>query len=74
LYGATLKNKKKVVNELAQLKDHFYHREGLYCISEIFDGLEPNEGKGCIHQVCSVGALVKLYVDYKLYEIDFTMQ
>ena len=70
LYKATLKNKKKVVNELAALKDHFYHREGLHCFSEIFDGLEPNEGKGCIHQAWSVGALVKLYSDYKLYEID----
>jgi predicted glycogen debranching enzyme len=70
LYGTTLKNKKRVVKELAQLKDHFYHREGLHCISEIFDGIEPYEGKGCIHQAWSVGAVIKLYVDYKLYEID----
>ncbi len=69
LYGETLKNKKYVINELSGLKDHFYHNHGLHCISEIFDGLEPHNGKGCIHQAWSVAALVKLYADYKFYEI-----
>lgn len=70
LYGATPKNKKKVVKELALLREHFYHHEGLHCISEVFDGLKPFEGKGCIHQAWSVGALIKLYTDYELHKID----
>ena len=37
------------------LEEHFYHHEGIRCISEIFDGLKPNTGKGCIQQAWSVG-------------------
>ena len=37
------------------LEEHFYHRDGINCISEIFDGGRPNEGKGCIQQAWSVG-------------------
>ncbi|AVR45572.1 glycogen debranching protein [Christiangramia fulva] len=70
IYGENLKNKKYVLKELAPIKEHFYHDHGLYCISEIFDGLEPHHGKGCIHQAWSVAALVKLYADYQLYSID----
>ncbi len=69
LYGATEENKKKVVSELADLRTHFYNNEGIHCISEIFDGNNPKEGKGTIQQAWSVSALIKLYVDYKLYEI-----
>lgn len=70
LYGENLKNKKYVLNELLPLKEHFYHNHGLHCISEIFDGRKPRNGKGCIHQAWSVAALIKLYADYRLYEID----
>lgn len=68
-YGDTVKNRQQVVNELADLKMHFYAHEGLHCISEIFDGLKPGEGKGCIQQAWSVAALIKLYTDHKLYNL-----
>ena len=37
------------------LQHHFYHEEGIHCISEIFDGENPRKGKGCIQQAWSVG-------------------
>jgi predicted glycogen debranching enzyme len=70
IYGDNTKNRRKVIVELTDLKVHFYEHEGLHCISEIFDGLEPNQGKGCIHQAWSVAALIKLYTDYKLFELE----
>ncbi len=47
--------KKWVNDHVAQLEHHFYKEEGLYCLSENFDGGVPSEGKGCIHQAWSVG-------------------
>ncbi len=37
------------------LEEHFYHQDGIRCISEIFDGAKPNTGKGCIQQAWSIG-------------------
>ncbi|HEX5112278.1 MAG TPA: amylo-alpha-1,6-glucosidase [Saprospiraceae bacterium] len=37
------------------LEEHFYRRDGIRCISEIFDGAKPNTGKGCIQQAWSIG-------------------
>jgi len=37
------------------LEEHFYHRDGIQCISEVFDGARPNEGKGCIQQAWGIG-------------------
>ena len=37
------------------LEEHFYHQDGIRCISEIFDGDKPNKGKGCIQQAWSIG-------------------
>lgn len=62
--------KKKVLNTLKPLQEHFYHRDGLHTISEIFDGDHPLEGRGCIHQAWSVAAIIKLYSDHKLYELS----
>ncbi|MGB5369496.1 MAG: amylo-alpha-1,6-glucosidase [Flavobacteriaceae bacterium] len=70
MYGVNIKNRRKVIADLTDLKVHFYEHEGIHCISEIFDGLEPNQGKGCIHQAWSVAALIKLYADYELFELD----
>ena len=70
VYGNTEKNRKQIAKELTALKVHFYNSEGIHCISEVFDGLEPKKGKGCIQQAWSVSALIKLYTDYKLYELD----
>jgi predicted glycogen debranching enzyme len=41
-------------------RDHFYNNSGIHCISEIFDGLEPKDGKGCIQQAWSIGALLRV--------------
>lgn len=70
LYGDSEENKRKVIAELLPLKNHFYNEQGLHCISEVFDGDTPQEGKGTIQQAWSVAALIKLYTDYKLYAID----
>lgn len=37
------------------LEQHFYQDAGLHAISENFDGENPSQGKGCIHQAWSVG-------------------
>ena len=68
IYGSSVKHKKQVLKELEPLQAHFYSEHGLYCISEIFDGLAPQAGKGCIQQAWSVAALIKLYTEYGLYK------
>ncbi|MEM7552584.1 MAG: amylo-alpha-1,6-glucosidase [Cyanobacteria bacterium P01_A01_bin.84] len=62
--------KKDVIKGLQKLKHHFYHNDCLHAISEIFDGKDPDEGRGCIQQAWSVAALLKLYSEHKLYELD----
>ncbi len=42
------------------LEEHFYNADGIHSISEIFDGLNPTDGKGCIHQAWSIGMMIKL--------------
>lgn len=66
LYGESKANKKRVVAELADLRNHFYSDRGVHCISEIFDGKDPQSGKGTIQQAWSISALLKLYSDYGL--------
>ena len=70
LYGDTEENKRQVIAELLPLKNHFYKEQGLHCISEVFDGENPQQGKGTIQQAWSVSALIQLYTDYKLYEVE----
>jgi predicted glycogen debranching enzyme len=55
-----------VVNSLRFLKDHFYHDQCLHGISEIFDGLNPASGKGCMNQAWSVSNLIHLISTAKL--------
>ena len=69
LYGDSDENKRQVIAELLPLKHHFYNQQGLHCISEVFDGENPQEGKGTIQQAWSVSALIQLYTTYKLYEL-----
>ncbi|MES2567126.1 MAG: amylo-alpha-1,6-glucosidase [Bacteroidota bacterium] len=52
--------KRDVENSLQKLKDHFYQDECLHGISEIFDGLNPGSGKGCMNQAWSVSNLIFL--------------
>jgi len=70
IFGTSLNNKKKVLLELEPLRQHFYKDNGIHCISEIFNGSTPQEGKGCIHQAWSVAAIIKLYLDYGLDKIE----
>lgn len=48
---------------LKQIKAHFYENDCICGISEIFDGLEPNQGRGTANQAWSVAAIVKLLVE-----------
>ena len=44
-----------VKEHVKKLEAHFYKEDGLYAISENFDGGTPQTGKGCIQQAWSVG-------------------
>ncbi|MCW3103297.1 MAG: glycogen debranching protein [Bacteroidetes bacterium] len=58
--------KRQVESQLLALKDHFYKAECIHGISEVFDGLHPLEGKGCIQQAWSVANLILLIMKEKL--------
>jgi predicted glycogen debranching enzyme len=58
------KAKKEMIDSLEDIKQHFYQSDCLYGISEIFDGLEPKEGRGTVNQAWSIGAIIKLLVDH----------
>ncbi len=53
-----------------KIQQHFYYEGCLNGIAEIFDGLEPGTGKGCVQQAWSVGMLLKVFLhpqfDYSL--------
>jgi predicted glycogen debranching enzyme len=51
---------------LAAIKAHFYEKDCVLGISEIFDGLAPNQGRGTANQAWSVAAIVKLLVENPL--------
>jgi predicted glycogen debranching enzyme len=52
--------KREVESQLVSLKNHFYNKECIHGISEVFDGLKPMEGKGCMQQAWSVSNLILL--------------
>jgi predicted glycogen debranching enzyme len=52
--------KKKVVDDMKPLLQHFYQEDCIHGINEIFDGLEPKEGRGCVHQAWSVGMMIRV--------------
>ncbi|GAB2584074.1 amylo-alpha-1,6-glucosidase [Spirosoma areae] len=64
VHGDSAKARKRMYTELATLKQHFYENDCLFGISEIFDGLHPQQGWGAANQAWSVGAMVKLMTDY----------
>lgn len=68
LYDVTEESKRYVINKLQPMIDHFYNDAGINCISEVFDGDNPKYGKGCIQQAWSLGAILKLYIDFELYK------
>ncbi len=61
------KSKRHVVDSLKHLENHFYASDCIHGISEIFDGNNSKEGRGCIQQAWSVAALLKLYSNHQLY-------
>ncbi len=63
------KAKKEVLEKLKPLEEHFYTRDCIHGISEIFDGLAPSDGRGCIQQAWSVAGIIKLYFDHSLNNI-----
>ncbi len=46
-----------------KLQQHFNNEDCLNCISEIFDGLQPIAGNGCVQQAWSVSMLLKVFLD-----------
>lgn len=60
------KAKQEVEKMLHPLKDHFYYNECLHGISEVFDGIDPQTGKGCMHQAWSVSNLVLLLLKHNI--------
>jgi len=56
-----------VEESIEPLKEHFYYENGLYCISEIFDGnfADASRGKGCIQQAWSVSQLIKTLLEIR---------
>lgn len=66
VHGDTPANRQKMYAELDTLKRHFYENDCLFGISEIFDGLHPQQGRGTANQAWSVSAIVKLLTDYPL--------
>ncbi len=57
------KAKKEIITKMEALKQHFYEDNCLHGISEIFDGSNPKQGKGCIQQAWSIGMLVKVLLE-----------
>lgn len=64
--GRTKKNKKEIAEFLRSLKDHFYENECLHGISEVFDGQDPQRGKGCAQQAWSISNLLKLLIEEEI--------
>lgn len=61
--GYSQKACKTIQTKLKPLQKHFYEDNCLHGISEIFDGSNPKEGKGCIQQAWSIGMLVKVILE-----------
>lgn len=57
----------EILRRMESLIDHFYHRDALHAVSEIFDGGQPGPGRGCIHQAWSVGMLLRVLLDPRVF-------
>jgi len=53
---------------VSALEEHFYSEDCIHGFSEIFDGLEPNEGRGTVQQAWSISGLLQTL--YKLQELE----
>ncbi len=63
LNGFTAANCLHVWKASEKLQQHFYNEGCLNGIAEIFDGLQPIAGKGCVQQAWSIGMLLKVFLD-----------
>lgn len=59
-------SKKMIIEKSKMLKHHFYNEDGIWAVSEIFDGENPGAGKGCIQQAWSIGMTIKALIEAKL--------
>jgi glycogen debranching enzyme len=62
-HGFTAANCLHVWKASEKLQEHFYSEGCFNAIAEIFDGLQPLAGKGCVQQAWSVGMLMKVFLD-----------
>ena len=63
------KSKIEIRKEIQALENHFYQEDCIHGVSEIFDGLDPNEGRGTIQQAWSISGLLKVFIDGGLVEL-----
>lgn len=66
VYGETPEVLEKMKQSIDAFQKHFYEDNCLYAVSEIFDGLNPDQGKGTIQQAWSVSTLIQLIEMSKL--------
>ena len=57
--GDNKKNRLHLRKQLDTLKAHFYQEDCINGVSEIFDGDDPGQGRGCPQQAWSVAALLR---------------
>jgi predicted glycogen debranching enzyme len=60
VYGNSPEFAGKIKECISIMQKHFYESGCINGIAEIFDGLEPSEGKGTVHQAWSISALIKI--------------
>ncbi len=65
----SLKSRKEVLQSMEVLKSHFYEEDCIHGISEIFDGKNPNEGRGTVQQAWSISGLLKVFIEGELEEL-----
>jgi predicted glycogen debranching enzyme len=52
-------------NSSRKLQQHFYNDGCLNAIAEIFDGLQPQTGRGCVQQAWSISMMLRVFFDKK---------
>lgn len=68
--GFTADNCLHIWKASEKLQQHFYNEGCFNCIAEIFDGLQPFTGKGCVQQAWSVSMMLKVFLDP---QFDFSL-
>ena len=66
VHNYSTKAKAEVKEAIVVLQNHFYKEDGIHGISEIFDGLSPQQGRGTIQQAWSISGLLKVMIDGNL--------